>query len=439
MSEKVFLPLIVIFSVLLFGSIEAWAFGAIGIVVVIYFNLWLRGQEVKIPESFVQRVFYTGILGFFIYCLLQIMPMPFGVLKRLSPPTYALLSTLSLEKVYGSISFYPFVSMNEILKLAVYTMMFFISVYVARRREDVRRILIVIVVFTCLLSLFAIIQKATWNGKIYWFRELSQGGNPFGPFVNRNHFAGFVGMVIPVGLGLAIETRRIEKRFLVIFLTMVAALGLFYSLSRGGIMSFFTAMGAFISLSAIKGIKKRSTVYIIIFFTLLIFYLLYLGMTPIIERFARGGLTDEERLKIWLATMKAISDFPVFGVGLGVFNYIIPMYYPDPLQKNIHYAHNDYLQVLLETGIIGGFLIFITISALAIMIIRSLLVQRIPDYIYIGLISSLVYIAVHSIFDFNLHMPSNAILLSLVVGILYGMTINILKRRRSNYLHDRVY
>jgi O-antigen ligase len=439
MSESIFLALIVIFSVLLFGSIEAWAFGMVGIVVVIYFNLWIRRHEIKIPEPFLQRMFYIGIFGFLIYCLLQTVPLPSELLKKLSPSTHALLSSLSVENPHSGISFYPFASMNEISKLVVYIMIFFISLSITKRREDIRRVLITIVIFACILSLFAIIQKATWNGKIYWFRELSHGGTPFGPFVNRNHFAGFVGMVIPVGLGLALDMEKVEKKLLLIFLSLVSTLGLFYSLSRGGIMSFLLSTGAFISLSAIKGIRKRSTVYIVIFFSLLILYLLYLGMSPIIERFARGGLTDEERLKIWLATGKAISDFPFFGIGLGTFRYIIPMYYPDTLQNDIYYAHNDYLQVLLETGIIGVIFIFISFSAIVVMVIKSLFMRRGPNYIYMGLIASVVYITVHSVFDFNLHMPSNAIIFSLLFGILYGMTLSRLKRRQDSYFHDRIY
>lgn len=87
----------------------------------------------------------------------------------------------------------------------------------------------ILVYFGFGLAIFAIIQKATWNGKLYWFRELSLGGEPFGPFVNRNHYAGFINMLIPLSLGLAVMRRSRGKQTLFGFFGIIMAVSLFIS------------------------------------------------------------------------------------------------------------------------------------------------------------------------------------------------------------------
>src|SRR5260370_35319673 len=88
------------------------------------------------------------------------------------------------------------------------------------------------------VSVFGILQYLTFNGKLYWFRVLRYGGEPFGPYVNRNHFAGFAEILIPVALvPLVLGKVRRETLFLVGFFGLVTIVGLLFSVSRGGCLT----------------------------------------------------------------------------------------------------------------------------------------------------------------------------------------------------------
>jgi O-antigen ligase len=123
--------------------------------------------------------------------------------------------------------------------------------------------------------------------------------------------------------------------------------------------------------------------------------------------------------------LSAFKDFPLFGSGLGTFEHVFKIYQPEGLTGYYDHAHNDYLELLLEAGIfgvlIGGFFFFI--------VLRGILKKEWREreiYLKAGFLSSLATMAVHSVFDFNLHIPSNAVLFCLILGmaVSFGRGIN---------------
>jgi O-antigen ligase len=420
---SIFLVSVAALSVLLFGSVEAWAFAIVGACTLAAFNLWVyREDRIPVrPVSRWQKALCFSVAGLISLFIFQILPLPASLLKLLSFRSYELMKEIHAEPFsIGSISFYRYSTLNGVIRLVIYLMLFLMAVSLTGKGELMKRTLASFVIFGFLLSFFAIIQKATWNGKIYWFRELTQGGSPFGPFVNRNHFAGLIGMIIPLGLGLSLEEKKMEKKLILIFLSLIMALGIFYSLSRGGIISFLFSMVFFIALVITRRHYRRYIHYLIIFLSGVICYLLYLGISPIVERFAQSGLSSEGRMLVWKATLKAFADFAWFGTGLGTFRYVFPLYYPEGLQSNFLYAHNDYLQFLLETGVVGASLLALASLSLAGIAFKACSKES-PSFIMAGLATSMIYMLVHSFFDFNLHIPSNAIMFSVILGLLYGL------------------
>ena len=422
MSRHSTLPFLVAVSVLMFGSVEPWAFAVSASVTVAGFNFlairdWsgLRQMQGSI------RLLSFAFAGFFSICFLQLVPLPLSVLKVLSPAKYQLCAQIGVMGASG-ISFYNYDSLNATLRLAVYAMVFLLALNAGKDRAGALRTIKILVLFGFLLALFAIIQEATWNGKIYWFRSLSHGRVPFGPFANRNHFAGFIGMLIPLGMGLGLEIRRTEETLIYLFFSLIMALSLFYSLSRGGIISLSISTVFFLFLAIMRKIsgKSKRILYIGLFLSLLLSLLLYLGIEPILARFAEMGISDEGRLMVWKAAIKAIKDYPLMGTGIGSFRYIYPIYNPG-MQMKFLYAHNDYLQLLVETGFAGTLfagLFLITVLAGILRCYRN----GNASFLMAGLTSSLLYISVHSLFDFNLHIPSNAVTLSVVLGLLVAFS-----------------
>ncbi len=208
------------------------------------------------------------------------------------------------------ISFNVYGTVYETIRSVAFLTVFAISAVSFSNRDKLIETLKTLSVFGFSLAIFAIVQKATWSNGIFWFRELTLGGSPFGPYVNRNHFAGLIGMLIPLGLGLAITQQEKEKKLLFGFMTVIMGVSLFFSLSRGGITSFFAGMSLFALLMLQQRNRESRKVWIIAFFIAVVLsYVVYLGIDPIIERFYKTDISGEERLVVWSSTWNAIKDF----------------------------------------------------------------------------------------------------------------------------------
>ncbi len=431
MTEIRFLVLILIISTLFFGAVETWAFSLIGISTFVFFSIWFyrNGQTLKLPEERWDRAVFFSLLGFLIYNFLQWLPLPELLLELINPAKYSVLKDFIVgHGLLDTISIYAFATVQESIKLLVYLIIFLLATRI-KDKESLRRLFVGIIAFGFVLSCFAILQKATWNGKIYWFKEVSVNTNVFGPFVNRNHYAGFIGMIIPLSMSMTLAYRN-EKRYFFLLASVIMSFSLVFSLSRGGIISFLFSTVVFLSLVSRHMSRRRLTGYLIVFASAFLFYFFYLGFSPVIERFAKEGISLEGRPHVWLGTWNAIKDFPLFGTGAGTFRYIFPLYQPADIGNlNFHYAHNDYLQLLLETGLVGFALLLVSFIGIFVKVIRFY--RNGTSIIMAGLVASITYIMIHSLVDFNLHIPSNAIMFSVVMGTTFAYSSNMKKKTKS--------
>jgi O-antigen ligase len=413
-----------ILSVLLFGTVEIWSSTIILLFVFTLGLLWvLRREYARFKIAGSEILLLATWISFLIYTILQVLPFPSFFLNFISPSAFKIQTFYSFESnnlLY--ISLHPYGTVMEILRFTALFITFVIVMQNVKDWANLKRMLKILVVFGFILAVFAIIQKAAWNGKLYWFRELTQGGTPFGPFVNRNHFAGFIGMLIPLSLGFSLTRKRTEKKMLYGFMTVIMAVSLFFSLSRGGIIAFIAGITLFSLLMIKSSVQSRKVWAIGFFLSVLTAYLLYLGIDPVIERFYKTDIDGEARLIVWSATLNAFKDFWFTGSGLGTFINIFPLYSPVETQRSIYaHAHNDYLEFILETGIIGVLLLIAFASLIIYSIARSSL-QGKTGILTIAAVSSAFTIVVHSIFDFNLHILSNALLFSAVLGMVIALS-----------------
>lgn len=406
---------IVIFAVLLFGSAEDWAFSLVGLLAAACFGYFLSRH----PEGLVragQRLFpdklaIVSASGFFILLVFQLVPLPPGLLHAASPEKAVLLSRMGLAGP-DTVTFSFFSGMNSVARGSVYLIVFLISASLEDTAEA-KRVFLMLVAFGFVLSVFAIIQKGSWNGKIYWIRKMD--GVPFGPFPNRNHFAGFVGMLIPLGLALSFEAKRREMVFMSALFSLVMSFALIHTLSRGAFVSSLSSLALFFILVYRSRLKRGGTMYAIFILVLAAGSFFYLGISPVLERFAEDGITDRLRFHIWEVSLAIFRDFPVFGTGLGAFGYVFPLY-NDSIRMPYFFAHNDYLQLLVETGAAGFLLAGLFFLSLGRNILRHLS-RGGTSPLMAGLLASIFYISIHSVVDYNLHVPSNAILLSSILGM----------------------
>jgi len=266
------------------------------------------------------------------------------------------------------------------------------------------------------VSIFGILQYLTFNGKLYWVRTMRYGGIPFGPYVNRNHFAGFAEMIIPVALvPLVLGKVRRERLFLVALFALVPIVALLLSASRGGIISFAVQMVILFLLLLVRRIRSRHVLVGGLVVLCAVLAVSWIGVQQVLERFS-GMQTMEvsggKRAAMFQDTWRLFLDHPLLGTGLGTFEMVFPPY--DSLYdgKIVNHAHNDYVEALAETGIVGGLC--------CAWFVGFVLLNSLKGWAELGTsfgsalnLSGLIAcsgILVHSLTDFNLHIPANALL-----------------------------
>ena len=273
------------------------------------------------------------------------------------------------------------------------------------------------------VSVFGILQHLTFNGKLYWIREMRYGGIPFGPFVNRNHFAGFAELVIPLALVPLILGRVRRERLPVVgFFAVNPVVALFLSASRGGIISFVVELLVLAFLVLFRRVVRKQ---LLAAFGILLAALLmvsWLGVGEILQRFsALQSLeaTAGKRASMRRDTFKIFLDHPVLGTGLGTLQIVFPPYESLYDGRIVKHTHNDYLEALAETGILGGICCF---WFLAVLLVQSWRKWRDLSQSFAGSLQLSGFVGctgllVHSLVDFNLHIPSNALLFFLMAHL----------------------
>jgi len=311
----------------------------------------------------------------------------------------------------------------ELLLLISDLILLFLAVQALRTLQDWRGFVWFGMVFGFLIGIFGILQHLTFNGKLYWFREMHYGGIPFGPYVNRNHFAGFVELILPLALVPLVLGRVRRERWLVVSLFAVVPIGaLFLSVSRGGILSF----GVELAVLALVMIQRRTMgKQLFAGAAVLLLALLmvsWLGVGQLLQRFSSFQsleATAGKRASMRRGTWQIFLHNPVVGTGLGTLQIVYPTYESLYDGKIVNHAHNDYLEALAETGILGG---LCCAWFLAILFSESLrrfrqLKNSFAGTLQLSGLVACVGFLVHGLVDFNLHIPSNAFLFFLMAHL----------------------
>jgi O-antigen ligase len=311
----------------------------------------------------------------------------------------------------------------DLLLLVSDLILLFLAVQAFRTLRDWRGFVWFGMVFGFLIGIFGILQHLTFNEKLYWVREMHYGGIPFGPYVNRNHFAGFVELILPLALVPLVLGRVRQERWPIVGLFAVVPIGaLFLSVSRGGIVSF----GLELAVLALIMIQRRTMGKQLLAgaAVLLVAVLMvsWLGVGQLLQRFssfqsleANAGKRASMRRDTW----QIFLHHPVTGTGLGTLQIVYPPYESLYDGKIVNHSHNDYLEALAETGVLGG---VCCAWFLGVLFSESLRRVRQLDNSFAGTLQLSGLVActgflVHSLVDFNLHIPSNAFLFFLMAHL----------------------
>jgi O-antigen ligase len=345
-----------------------------------------------------------------------------SVLSPLLPPLAA-LSLIVLTQWFFHWSASPYNTRMELLLLLADLIVLFLAVQAFRTLEDWRGFVWFGMGFGFLVSLFAILQHLTSNGKLYWLREIRYGGLPFGPYVNRNHFAGFAELVLPLALVPLVLGRVRRERWPVIGLFTVLPIGaLFLSASRGGIVSFGAELGVLALVLILRRTMRKQLLAGGAVLLVALLLVSWLGVGQILERLSSVQLSEVtagKRAAMRGDTWRIFLDHPFLGTGLGTLQIVFPRYETLYDGKIVNHTHNDYLEALAETGIAGG---LCCAWFIGVLLTESLKRLRLLGNSFAGALqlSGLVACSgflVHGFVDFNLHIPVNALLFFLMAHL----------------------
>jgi hypothetical protein len=348
---------------------------------------------------------------------------------------------------------------RAVLVLFFLIVAFVISANFFATHDRVRFLTNFLVIYGLALALFALVQHLAWNGKFYWFRPNTQGASPFGPFVSHNHFAGYMELLIPIPIAqLLARGVPIEARLFYAFAAVMMGVAEIASLSRGGMISLAATL-LFIALvnwamrnraarlrrarrsldpsrtdsetrtSTLSplAIGARSVAMVAAIVIVIVAGIVWIGPDRVVERVAQGASSDGRQQKetfflsrgwIWRDSLTLIEANPLTGVGLGAFQTAYPIYGKSDGSLTVGQTHNDYLQILADCGIIGGALAVWFIWSILGAIFRGV---RVRDPLLAGFAlgggAGLFALLVHSALDFNLQLPSNALLFLVIAAV----------------------
>ncbi len=429
------LCLIPIFSALAFGAVDTWALGLLSLFSCLIIVFWTADAFFKKELQFSSNLLQLPVLGLILIGLIQLLPLRRADISG---------DLLSISPV-NSLSLASYQTRLAVTQLIIYFIFFAAALVFINKRKRLRKVVLTIIIFGSVMAFFGILQRLASPELIYGFRQVGQAIS-FASFVNQHHFAAF--MELTSGLTLALlfgKSIKPDKRFLLVIAAVLMGIGVVFTGSRGGMLSL-TGVIAFIVISTllirrrdllnlrrdrntIKADKKSFYRNFILVVGGLALILGFFGAVILLggdESLIRGiGLHSGQqdisngRSHFWQIALKIFFDYPIFGTGLDSFGLAFTRYDTWNGNYRIEQAHNDYLQILADAGILG----FICVASFIYLLFkRSLTIIRKTDDFFMrdaamGALAGCFGILVHSFFDFPLRTTSNAFFFLLLVVI----------------------
>ncbi|MDO8431604.1 MAG: O-antigen ligase family protein [Candidatus Binatus sp.] len=349
----------------------------------------------------------------------------------------ALIGALALIALFFATIFYPAGAGREVKEGFALT----------------RVLMLAILASGVIVALAGLANWGTWNGKILWVMVPYDWGAPnlgeaarraCGPFVNPDHFAGYLAMIFPLALaGLifggfpARSSSGLATRVMYGFATFVIFVAVALSQSRAGWIGLGVGASLMIALVHLRsrdrvGVEGETakanplTVSVGILAALAVLALIFAGQQgreQTIGRFGdtvlHGGLDLRGRYSVWARTPQIVREFPLFGVGMGAWPEIFFRFQPPPRTGLINNAaHNDYLEMMVDAGVVGVALLgwlMVRIAARLRTALRSAPTHLAPAMA--AIIAGLIVMSIIELVDFDLHIPANLILFTMLAAL----------------------
>jgi O-antigen ligase/Flp pilus assembly protein TadD len=432
---------------------EFLLYAATGLVAILWgVRMLLQGQFTwkKCPVALCLAALF--LLGFW-----QLQPLPRPVLQFLSPHAVQLYDELlpsqPEELPFGeayerpplaagnSLSLYPGATRRELIRLLAVFLLFAVVRNNIASAASLRRLDIALVVNGSLLAFFAIIQFFTSpRDTIYW--TVKTPGAVFGPFVCRTHFPFYLNVCIGAGIGLLLSRSSREegeegraglsgllhdppKLWLCCGLALMVG-SVLLSLSRGGFLALLGALTVLLLLRPIRSLRFAWSGAVVVSVALALALVAWLGYDRVETRLSTiwtGQALEQSRWPLWADGWPLVQEFPLLGTGFGTYGYAEPLHrsHMGP-QFFVDHVHNEYLEALVEGGIVR-----LAISLTAIGLVGWFGYRAVRRHagqplggLALGALFGFVAVVLHSVGDFGLHLPAIAVLVTVLCAQLAG-------------------
>jgi O-antigen ligase len=398
---------------LAFGAVQPWSIFALEACAVLLLTAWAYRQNINRELQVSDHPLYRPMAAFFGLVLLQ----------------WAVGTTA-----------YRYVTYTHLLLYAAYGMLLFVVTQSLRRSSQFELMAKVFTGYGGVVAAFAVLQGIAPNGKLYWIWKLEQGGLNYGPYVNHNHYAGLMEMLLPFPLVLAAtQFANGKHKITVAAIAALMAGSIFLSGSRGGMLAFLAQM---IVLGVLLLRRREGSwtqpIMLGAFLAMVIVFLVWLGSNELTQRLisihaeAREEINGGVRFTIDRDCLRMLLKRPLLGWGLGTFPTVYPGFRSFYTNFFVNEAHNDYLQLLVETGLVG-FSIAIWFLVLLFRKAAGKLqnwTETASGALTVAALLGCVGILVHSFLDFNLQIPANAALFYVLCAIAAAAPLQESQRRR---------
>lgn len=462
------LLLIVVFiSPLIFGSVYLWSSVLLESVIFTAFLLHIfSSRQTRTPIGNAAVHFYfIPMMIFLMVVMLQMLPLSTELFKVLFPERsefWQQIYFLAGRSPEGPffISFFPWGTLVEFSKFLAYILASYLTACLIQADQElVDRLYIanslawIISLTGCIASLIAILQIGFGASAIYGFWTPLHSTTFMGPYVNRNHLAGLLEMCLPMQINLLtsqfIDLRNHKsisrsskcqhnKAYMVIHILMflITICGLLITQSRSGILVglFIICIQTVFITFVLNKYYNLGIIFAILLVSTLIGIIVSINLDTVIIRFQELIFKWEGNVRWSIARdgLNIFQTYPWLGTGLGSFPMVFSIFKTSTLQAIVEHAHQDYIEMLTDLGLLGG-IPFFTFFVLAIIRgsrhIWWIITESRPwksDNLHqfslaLGAVAGVLALLLHGFVDSNMRIPANALYLFILVGILLGL------------------